>query len=106
MPRSDSRISRSSSTTRMLDILRLSRGGGFPSQRKFHDELGAGGFIFFHANGAVVIFDDAAHDGQPQTGAALLGGEIRKEEPLLHVPADAGSAVSDRDFHCVPGLRQ
>src|SRR5215469_16216042 len=98
MPRSDSRMSRSSSTTRMLGILRL-RGGGFPGQRKLHDELGARGLVLFHADGAMVIFDDAAHDGQTQPGPALLGGEIRKEEPFLHVTADAGTAISDRDLH-------
>jgi len=31
---------------------------------QFHDEAGADWPVFLHANGAVMIFDNAAHNGE------------------------------------------
>src|SRR5260370_41746573 len=98
MPRSDSRISGSSSTTRMLDILRLRRGGHFGGQRKLYDELGPGRPVLFHADRAMMVFHDAPHNGQSQPFAALLGGKIRQKKFLFHFPTDAMPALSNRDL--------
>ena len=59
------------------------RGDGFRGQRQLHDEARADRLVFLHANGAAMVFDDAADDGQPQSGAALLGGEVRQEQFLF-----------------------
>ena len=70
---------------RMLGMLgggRLRRG-----QRQFHYKPCAHGRILLHADGAVMVFDNAAHDGQAQPGAAALGGEVRKEQLLLELLA-------------------
>src|SRR5215831_8865583 len=100
MPRSESRISRSSSTTRTLDILLLGC-GGLSRQWKLHHKFGAGGLVFFHTDGSLMVFNNTAHNGQAQTGAAFLGGEVGKEQTLLHLAVDAMAGVSHRDLNGV-----
>jgi hypothetical protein len=58
----------------------LDRGrGGFGCKRQFHDEARAYRTIFFDADRAVMIFNDAADDRETESGAAFLGREIRQE---------------------------
>src|SRR6476619_8048517 len=82
-PRSDSRISRSSSTTRTLCTLRLPC-CHFTRQRQLYQKLCARRLVLFHADGAVVIINDAPHDRQPQSGAALFGGKIWQKQFFLY----------------------
>src|SRR2546423_5047988 len=99
MPRSDSRMVRSSSTTRMLGILAHLRYGGLfrlLGNRQLHHKPGAQRLVFFYANGAAMIFNNTAHDGESQAGAALLGREIRKEEILFYF---AGHSVARGGHH-------
>ena len=37
-------------------------------------------------------------DGETESGAALLGGEVGQEEPLAHVVGDAGAGVGDGEL--------
>jgi len=53
---------------------------GLGDNGQLHHEAGPDWLIFFDANGAVVIFDDAAHDGEAQSGAAALGRKIRQKK--------------------------
>src|SRR5580692_8064327 len=83
-PLSDWRIVGSSSTMRMLCML---VGGGYGDTVRynwqFDYESSSDWLIFFHANGAVMIFNDAIHNGKPKAGSALLGGEIRQKQPFF-----------------------
>src|SRR5580704_17634056 len=100
MPANVSRMPASSSTTRMLCMLRNHRcRGGFGNDRQFDDEAGTDRIVFFHANGAMMIFHDAANDRQDQSRAALLGREIRKEEFPFQFAGDAMSGISDRNLN-------
>ena len=45
-----------------------------------------------------MIFDNAADDGETQSGAAPLGGEVRQKEPLLYLGSDPVSGVGDDDL--------
>src|SRR5215831_5427579 len=106
MPRNDSRISRSSSTTRTLDILCLRGGRHLFSQRKFDNELGPGRLVLFYTNGTMMVFDDTAHDGQSQASTPLLGGEIRKEELFFYLPIDAGACICYGNLQSVLAVHQ
>src|SRR5579864_6523172 len=76
-PLSDWRIVGSSSTMRMLCMLiDGGRHDGVRYNRQFNHESRPHGLILFHPNRAVVILNDAIHDGEPQAGAALFGGEV------------------------------
>ena len=44
-----------------------------------------------------MIFHDAAHDGQTESGAALLGGEIRQKKFFFEFGGHAMPGVSDND---------
>lgn len=79
---------------------------GFRHNWKLNDEPGADGMIFLYANGAMMIFDDAADDGQAEPGAALLGGEIRQEEFFFELAGDAVSGVGHGDLDRVAGGNQ
>src|SRR6266576_3265033 len=98
-PRRESRMPDSSSTMRMLCMLGGGCCGRFRSERKFHDEAGANRLILFDPDGALMVFDDAAHDGQAQTGAALLGGEIRQKEFFLQFLGHSVTGVGDSNLH-------
>src|ERR1700686_2082389 len=94
MPARESRIPASSSTMRMLCML----GGGrcrswFENNGKFHDESRSHRLVFFHADRAVMIRDNAANDRKPQTRAAFLGGEIGKEKFFFECTGDAVAGV-------------
>src|SRR5215831_7166729 len=106
MPRNDSRISRSSSTTRTLDILCLRRGDHLFGQRKFDNELGPGRMVLFYTDGSMMVFDDTAHDGQSQASTPLLGGEIRKEELFFYLAIDAGAGIRYCNLQSVLALHQ
>src|SRR5215472_16065743 len=73
-------------------------GGGCGAGRKFDDEFGAGGDVFFGANGALVLLDDFGGDGEAEAGAALLGGEVREEEALAELVGETGAGVGDAEF--------
>src|SRR5258708_6268497 len=99
MPASESRMPASSSTMKMLCMLDGDRcGRRFGHNRKLDDEARADGMIFFHADRAVMIFHNAAHDGQAESGATLLGGKIRQEKFLFEFASYAVSRVGDSDL--------
>src|SRR5580658_6817137 len=101
-PFSDCRIVGSSSTIRMLCMLiDGGRGDRIRNHRQFNHKARADGLIFFYANGAVVVFDDTVHDGKSKARAALLGGEVRQEQPLLQLPRNAVASIGDSDLHHV-----
>src|SRR6185437_371528 len=97
IPRSDSRISRSSSTTRTLCILFFGLCHVY-RQRKFHNELGPGRFIFFYADRAVMVLNDSAHNRQAQARPALFGREVRKEQFFFNLAVDSVAGVGDQNF--------
>src|SRR5580704_11171804 len=107
MPASVSRIPASSSTMRMLCMLRSRRcRRRFGDNGKFYDEARADRIILFHANGAMVIFDDAADDGQSKARAALLGGEIRQKEFFFDFTGNAVASVGNGDLDGVAAPHQ
>src|SRR5580693_976327 len=107
MPANVSRIPASSSTMRMLCMLRgRRRRRGFKNYGEFYDKSRADGIILFHADGAVVIFDDAADDGQAEPGPALLGRKIRQEEFFLELAGYAVARVGDGDLDRVAAGHQ
>src|ERR1051325_3286845 len=57
------------------------------------DEPSAVRTDLLHPDDAVVLLNDAADDGQPETAAALLGREVRHEELVGGVRRDAGAVV-------------
>ncbi len=59
--------------------------------------------IFFYPNGAMMIFHDAADDGQAESGAALLSGEIGQEEFFFELAGHAVSGVGDGDLDGIAG---
>src|SRR5579872_3702183 len=102
MPARESRIPVSSSTTRMLCMLDGGRGRrSFGDNRKFYDEPRTDGVVLLYADGAMVIFHDAADDGQAESGAALLGREIRQEKFFFEFAAYAMAGVGHGDLHRV-----
>src|ERR1700733_224570 len=72
---------------------------GLNNNRKFNDETRAHGMVFFYADRAMMIFNNAAHDCQAKSSAAFLGGEIWQEEFLLEFSGHAMTSVGDGDFH-------
>ena len=46
----------------------------------------------------LVFLDDLGGDGEAEAGAALLRGEVWKEEPLAHFVGEAGAGVGDGEF--------
>src|SRR5207302_5292134 len=69
--------------------------------RQLDNELAARRTVLLGPDRAVVFGDDAAGDGESQAGAAVFGGEVRKEEPFLGVRRDAGPAVGHDDLNYV-----
>ena len=61
---------------------------------EFEDEAGAGGDIFFGADGAVVLLHDLGGDGEAEAGAALLGGIERQKQPLADFIGEAVAALA------------
>src|SRR5271157_535468 len=107
MPASESRIPASSSTMRMLCMLRRGPSGrGFGDDRQFNDEAGADGTVLLHADGAVMVFDDAVHDGQAQPRATFLGREVRQEEFLLEFAGNSVSGIGYGDFNGIAAGHQ
>src|SRR5580704_5200032 len=96
MPLRDSRIPASSSTTRMLCMLGSGGGRcGFRHDRQFDDEAGADRMIFFDADRAVMIFHNAAYDGEAEASAAFFGGEIGQKKFLFQFAGHAVAGVGD-----------
>src|SRR5580692_2810513 len=106
-PLSDWRIVGSSSTMRMLCMM-VDEGFGDSVRYdwQFDHEAGADGLILFHANGPVVIFNNTVYDGQPKTGAALLGGEVWEKQPFLQLPCNAVARVGDGNLHHITTRHQ
>src|SRR5579859_7740086 len=99
MPARESRMPASSSTMRILCMLGDGgRWGSFGYYRKFDDKAGSYGTIFFHADRAMVIFHDAAHDRKPQARPPLLGREIRQKELLFEFAGDSVAGIGNRDL--------
>src|SRR5258706_837548 len=89
----------SSSTIRILCMLsRRGRKSRLGNDRQFHDEARSDRLVFLHANRSMMLFDDAAHDRQAQSGSALSGGEIRQEELFLQLAGHAMAGICDGDF--------
>src|ERR1700722_15646720 len=106
-PLSDWRIVGSSSTMRMLCMLVDGRcGDRIRNYREFNYEARAYGLSLFNTNRAVMVFDNAIYDGKPQAGAALLGGEVWQEQPLLQFTRNPVAGVSDDDLDYVAGDHQ
>src|SRR5580765_7714705 len=107
MPAKESRIPASSSTTRMLCMLgshRCRRGVG--NNWKFNDEPRAHRSVLFHANGAMMIFDNSADNREPESSAAFLGREIRQEKSFLKFAGHAVARVGDGNFNGVAARHQ
>src|ERR1043166_5300847 len=102
---SSSRIDRSSSTTRMRGgsrsagcaarwaavLMESSRRDG-RSGREEHRQARAGAGLRAHLNLAMVVRDNAMHDGQPET-ASLGEAAVERLEQAVQIPggnADAG----------------
>src|SRR5436309_334959 len=88
----------SSSTMSTLSMRGLARGGLrflLRSQWNFNDKACANREILFHTDGAVMVFDDAAHDGESESGAALFGGEVWQEKFLLEFGGHAVTGIGD-----------
>ena len=68
---------------------------------QFDHELGPGGEVFLHADGTVVLGDDAIDNCQSQTGPRSLGREVGKEEAFLGLWSDSRPAIFDGNFHHV-----
>src|SRR5690349_23342875 len=88
----------SSSTTRMLCM--QDRGGsGLGRDRKFDDETRAHRLIFFYPDRAVMVFDDAAHNGEAESSAAPLGREIGEKRLFFQVLRNTLTAIGDGNLH-------
>src|SRR6516164_9985095 len=105
MPRRVSRIARSSSTTKMLGIQDLRRGGCLCGKRKLQDKLSARRMVLLYADAAVMVFHDAAHDGESQPSATLLGRDIRQEEFFFYFVVNAVAAIGDCNLQRVFAFR-
>src|SRR5579864_2475042 len=101
-PARDSRIPASSSTMRTLGMLSgCGYGAGLRNDRQLDNEARTNRLVLFDANGSVMVFDDTAHNGQSQAGAAFLGGKVGKKQLLLQFSGYAMSAIGDRDLNGV-----
>src|ERR1700674_1622250 len=49
------------------------------------NEAAANRLIFFDADRTMMVFHNSAHNRQAQSGAALLGREVRQEQAFLNV---------------------
>src|ERR1700758_4137288 len=102
MPASESRMPASSSTMRMLYMFGDDgRGRRFRHNREFYDKAGADRMIFFHANRAMMILHNPAHDREAKPGTAPFRGEVRQEQLLLQFSRDAMTGIGNRDFNRV-----
>src|SRR6185312_12137291 len=98
-PVRESRIPDSSSTIRMLGMRCSHVRYAISGDGQLNYKTCAHRLVFFHANGAVMIFHNPAYNCQAQPGAAFLGREIWHEQPLLSLLRDALPAVGDADFN-------
>src|SRR5271166_1879493 len=97
----------SSSTMRILCMLCHGRGERWLGDYwQFHHEARSSRLVLFHANGSVMFFDDAAHDGQAETGPALSGGEIGQKKSLLQLAGHAMAGIGDGDLDCIAAGHQ
>src|ERR1700757_2398345 len=89
----------SSSTIRMLCMFAGGHvGNRWRHDRQFNNKLCADWLVFLHPDGTAVVLDDAADDGEAESGAAPLRGKIGKEQLLFQFLGDAVTTVGDRDF--------
>src|ERR1035437_5507750 len=100
MPARESQMPASSSTMRMLCMLGGGRcRRGFGDNRKFNDEPRADWMVLLYADRAMMIFHNATDNGQAESGAAFLGGEIWQEEFFLELAGHAVARVGHRNLH-------
>src|SRR5262249_10507001 len=66
--------------------------------RKLDGEARAHRLIVLHANLPAGLGHDVADNREAQSAAAILGGEVRQEELLLIVRADAAARVGDDEL--------
>ena len=66
---------------------------------EFKNKARADGGVVFDAEEAVVLCDDSGRDSEAKARAAILGGEMRKEEFVLVGGRDAMAGVFDDDFY-------
>src|SRR5260370_22516305 len=98
-PTNESRIPASSSTMRILGMLNICSGDhNLGNHRQLYNEPGADWLVFLHANGAMVLLDDATDNRQAQSRAPLLGGKIRPEKALFFFRGHPLSPVVDPDL--------
>ena len=67
--------------------------------RKFEDEARTDGGIVFNTNATTVLGDDAGGDGETESCAAVLGGEVREEDVVLVAGRDAVTGVRNDNFN-------
>src|SRR6202011_1076294 len=106
-PANESRIPASSSTMRMLGMLNTCSGGNnLGNDWQLYNEPGTDWLVFFNANGAMVLLDDATYDRQAQSRATPLGGKIRQEKLLFEFAGHSMTGVRDGDLHHVARRHQ
>src|SRR5262245_3250768 len=66
--------------------------------RQFEDETRAARRIFLNADASLMLRDDPADDGQPQSRSAFASGKIRLEDSFAVLGRDAGAGVGDDQF--------
>src|SRR5579872_939040 len=84
-PLSVCRMLASSSTMSRLDMFNDGRWFGFRREGQFDDKSRACRVIFLHANRAVVVLDDSAHDSEAKAGSTLLRGKVRQKKLFLQL---------------------
>src|SRR5437660_5104594 len=85
----------SSSTTRICAM-----SGGL-RERQQHGDGGAARLAVLDRDAAVVLVDDLLHDGEPETRAARLGGDIRLEDARHQLFGEPAAIVRDGEAHAV-----
>src|SRR6185312_5767586 len=71
--------------------------------RQLDYESRARGNIVFDANSAAMLGNDMADNSQPETGAAVLCGEIRQEHLFLIDGRDAATGVGHNQIYGIGG---
>src|SRR5215471_13649919 len=77
------------------------RSGQDLGRGQLENEAGTDRGVVLDAEAAAVFGDDAGGDGQPESGAAVLGREVRKEELVLVLWGNTVAGVGDNDFYKV-----
>src|SRR5687768_13708177 len=80
-------------------------GRGLPRERKIDRHGSAAGWWHVNPNDSAVRFDNAARDGQAETGSPMLRREEGLECFLTHLLGHAWTAVGNRDQAAAIGVR-